>query len=61
MTWDLSKRTLPPGIRCGSCGYSIVECDTGIWERPLGRASSADERRYCEHSTDHLHHPRGQS
>ena len=41
-------------IHCGLCGAEIEEQDTGLWETG---GDTADQRRHCTDSTDHLHHP----
>ena len=56
--------TLPPGIQhqpagpglihCSGCGAEIQEQHTGLWETS---GDTADQRRHCTESHDHLHHP----
>ena len=41
-------------IHCGPCGAEIEEQDTGLWETG---GDTADQRRHCTESRDHLHHP----
>lgn len=41
-------------IHCGPCGAEVEEQDTGLWETG---GHTADQRRYCAESTDHLHRP----
>lgn len=40
---------------CMYCGFPVDETDTGFWEDPTFPPSS-DVARYCEESSDHLHH-----
>lgn len=40
-------------IYCGPCGAEIEEQDTGLWETG---GDTAEQRRYCTESRDHLHH-----
>ena len=45
-----------PAIECQHCGEVIErDTDTGIWENPA--CEDADNRRYCDESPDHRHHP----
>jgi hypothetical protein len=43
-------------IHCADCGAEVEEQDTGLWETGGG---TADARRHCTGSRDHLHHPCG--
>ena len=43
-------------IHCGPCGAEVEEQDTGLWETG---GDTADQRRYCAESRDHLHQPAG--
>lgn len=45
----------PDTYQCQHCGQPIEQQDTGIWENPAWPPSSHGAR-YCDNSTDHLHH-----
>lgn len=45
-------------VACATCGASLDEGDTGLWEDADAPPSAdLDSRRYCDESADHLHDP----
>ena len=46
-----------PKIRCAHCDDLIDLEDAGLWIASDGNLDPADERRVCDESPDHLHHP----
>jgi len=48
-----------PATECAHCGLVIEQDDTDIWEDP--DYEDADNRRYCDESPDHQHHPEAHS
>jgi hypothetical protein len=47
-----------PAPSCATCGASLDESDTGLWEDADAPPSAdLDSRRYCDESADHLHDP----